>query len=1309
MQRKTDCLEQSCGINSRSPRPVPGLALMPTPLKRRLRLARRGAWYGLAVLLVFLAVVIGVAGQLLPVAERHPERIAAWLSERAGRPVAFDRVQTHWTRRGPLLSLDGLRVGEGDSAVRIGEAEVLVSMYAGLLPGGSFTELRLRNLSLVLQRADDGAWSVQGLPGQATGGDPLETLEGLGELQLIDADLSVQAPSLDWNLKIPGIDLRLRVDGRRVRAGALARAQGGVEPLRISFEFDRSTGDGRGYFEASQADLSQWTPILRFAGVQVTGGQGQARAWVELSHRRVVMLTSELQLQQVVLDGQPLSTGAAPMTASFEMVEASARWRALDEGWRLDVPSLRIGAKRAPHRLDGLTVSGGSQWGMLADKVEAQPLLQVLALSDRVPVGTRRWLAQARPTGELAEALLTGDSSGLLRAQGAVKSLGFAAAGASIGLSGLSGRLIGDAEGFSFEADPAAAVRVDWPAAFDIDHAFHARGRVSGWRDGAGWRIGTPALHILGDELKASVRGGVWFQGDGTRPRLDLAMQVEQIPLVEAKHFLVRHRMPTLAVDWLDRALLGGELQDTRALISGDLDEWPFRDERGRFEASARISQGRFKFHPQWPALEQAAVDVRWLGNGLVVNGRGEIAGVGVDRVEAVIADFAQADLSISAEGAADAGKLLALVRQSPLNDAHAETLRNITASGAAHATFELLQPLRSERAARKKMSGSIQFQDAQLSEQRWNLDFDHVRGTLEYGLGGLRAERLAVRMEGHPGLLSLRAGAMTRDRLQAFEAGLSTSLSAAELLERAPVMAWLEPYIEGRSLWSIGVSVPKGQSGSAASRLHLQSDLVGTTLKLPAPLDKPAGRALLASVQTALPMDRGQIEVSLGQLLSLRAGSGGSRKGMRVKLGGAVQQPVPDSGLVVEGNAASLDALGWISVTRSIAEDGNPASAGPGAGAGAALALRSVDVTSQNLLLLGTRFPDTRLRAAPVDQALAVTVDGNALSGSLRVPKASGAAITGTFQRVHWLRQASAGTTPPKTGSLVQTADPAAVPPLALDIDDLRFGDAKLGSATLRTQPLPAGLRVTTLALRSPGQEIDVTGDWVGRGRAAKTNMSTRIASQDLGKLLDQLGFKDHLRGGKGQVQFDARWAGGPSAFALGAIDGRLSIDARDGQLLELEPGAGRVLGLLSITQLPRRVLLDFRDFFSKGFAFNQIEGGVDIADGKASTDDMAIDGPAARIKIRGSTDLAAQQFNQTIEVQPSSGNLLAVVGAVAGGPLGAAVGAAANAVLRKPLGELGAKTYRVTGPWKDPEVELIREASRIQAPARVPVDGPG
>ena len=113
-----------------------------TSLRRHLRMARRGLGYTVAIALVLVALVLGVASQVLPLAERNPDRIAQWLSQRAGRPLAFDRVETEWTRRGPLLRLDNLRVGEGGQAFTVGDqllwgaAEPLRRMVRILLDAG---------------------------------------------------------------------------------------------------------------------------------------------------------------------------------------------------------------------------------------------------------------------------------------------------------------------------------------------------------------------------------------------------------------------------------------------------------------------------------------------------------------------------------------------------------------------------------------------------------------------------------------------------------------------------------------------------------------------------------------------------------------------------------------------------------------------------------------------------------------------------------------------------------------------------------------------------------------------------------------------------------------------------------------------------------------------------------------------------------------------------------------------------------------------------------------------------------------------
>ena len=1260
---------------------------MPTPLRRRLRLARRGAWYAVAGVLVCVALVLGVASQVLPLAERNPDRIAKWLSARAGRPVAFDHVDTQWTRRGPLLRLEGLRVGVGNNAVRMGEAEVLVSMYAGLLPGRSFTELRLRGLSLTLQRADDGTWSVLGLPGHKAGSDPLQTLDGLGELQVIDAKLAVLAPSLGWNLKLPKIDLRLRVDGDRVRAGTRAWMDKSATPVQVAFDFDRDSGDGRAYLDTRALDVAAWSPVLRYAGVSAESGSGRLQAWAELRRSRVVAVTSQMKLQQIRFRGSPLANGKVPRT-QFDQVEGRTRWRLSAGGWRFDAPRLSIGDGRTPQTLDGLVVAGGKQYGLLAERIDAAPLLALLALSDRVDPGLRQWLSLAAPGARLANVSLAGNSQGM-QAHGRLEGISFLPAAHSPGVSGLAGEFIGDEQGFALKLDPVTPLRFDWPSGFGVAHAVTLDGTLTGWREGDGWRVGTSALRIRGKDFGAYARGGLWFQGDGTRPWIDIAADIDEAPVAAAKRFWIHSKMSKGAVDWLNSALVGGRVKDGRALMSGDLDDWPFTRNNGRFEAVARIEDGQFKFQHDWPAMDHVQAEIAFIGNGFSMEGQGALAGVRVEDFKAAIPDFSKAELSIGARGSSDAAQMLAMLRQSPLRVKYGETLASLSVSGPARASYDMLLPLHGHGGVARKSSGTVELLGNRLADKRWNLAFEAVKGKVTYSDDGFIADRLSVRQGGQPGVLSLRAGGGVRDPKQAFEAELSASLTATELLERAPDMAWLKPYVQGRSQWTIGVNLPAG-GGNVPSRLNLRSDLVGTTLKLPAPLDKPAFLALPTTVRTALPTGAGNIDVAFGKLLALRARGDGKQTGVRVVLGSsAVSEPAPALGLVATGRTSTLDAIEWIALAKS------------GSGGGGKLPLRQIDVTADRLLLLGSAFPDTRLQVAPSASALAVTLQGQALAGALRVPDADGAPITGQLSRLHWRSASPKSAAGATAASSDDPLNPAAIPPLQLDIDDLRFGDARLGSAQLRTQQLPAGMRVQQLALRSPRQQIDLQGDWLGRGAAARTQMTASVDSQDLGGLLDALGLKGRVGGGKGKVKFDARWSGSPAAFSLSTMEGSLGIAVRDGQLLEIEPGAGRVLGLLSLTQLPRRMMLDFRDFFSKGFAFNRIDGNVRFGAGTARSDDLVIDGPAAQINISGNTDLRAQRFDQTIEVLPKSGNVLTVVGAVAGGPLGAAIGAAANAVLKKPLGALGAKTYRVTGPWKDPKVEVMsREQSRVAVP---------
>ena len=1280
---------------------------MTTPLRRRLRLARRGAWYALALLLIAAALAAGAVSRLLPLVERHPDRVAAWLGERAGRPVAFDRLETQWTRRGPLLRVDGLRVGEGAEAVRIGEAEILVAQYAGLLPGRSFTELRLRGLQLALERADDGRWRVRGLPGDGQGTDPLDALQPLGELQVIGGRLTVDAPSLGIEATLARIDLRLQVDADRVRSAARAWIDEDAAPVQLALDLDRHSGHGRAHAAIVDADLGAWAPLLRHAGVGVEAGRGRARMWLQLQQQRVQQVSVDAALADVSLRGTALEPGAEAPRLHVGGLEARARWQGDADGWRLDAPRLRLAQGDAAQVLDGLAMAGGPRFALRAERIDAGPLLSVLALGDRLQPGLRAWLLAAAPDVQIHELSLAREADGRVRAHARLQELRMDSVGDTPGLAGLAGTLEGDAHGFRFLPDPQAQVRFDWPPGFGEPHLLTLRGEVVGWREGAGLRVGTPSLRVEGEGYAATARGAIWFQNDGSRPALHLAATVDEARVPVARRFWVRHRMSAAARDWLDQALVDGRVREGRAVLAGDLDDWPFssldgNQHAGLFHAQARLAGAVVKFQPDWPVLEGLDARVAFVNDGFSLGGQGRLDGIEIRELEAGLAHYGRAALQVRARPRGDAARLLGVLGASPLRKGLEDTFDNLSASGPVAATFALSLPL-GGGAGRPAISGQVELGGVSLADARWNVGFEQVSGQARYDQHGFDGNGLSAVRGGRPGRLSLRAGrGHVHAAGSAFEADMDAVLGAAELLQHAPQLDWLAPHIRGRSRWQVGLAIPRAQRGAAAgARLQLASSLEGTTLELPEPLAKPAAEALPTTITTSLPLGEGEIAVDLGGRLALRARSGSGGTGVRVALGASrVEQAPPVTGLAAGGHAPVLDALGWATLAAGAAGEG-----GSSGGAGA-MPLRGVDVTAARLQLLGAAFDGVRLRASEADGATVVGFEGDALAGTLRLPRERGATVSGSFARLHWPAPAPRGdagnaTPAPPPADDRDAVDPSRIPPLALDVDEFRFGALPLGRVELRTRQTAAGMQIERLQARSPRQSLDLSGSWTGRGAAGRTHLRARADSRDFGELMAGLGFGQSIDGGVGRLEFDAQWPRSPGDFALGALQAELSLEIADGRLVEVEPGAGRVLGLLSIAQLPRRLMLDFRDFFSKGFAFNRLDGRVSVAGGVARSDDMAIEGPAAEIRMRGRSDLRAQTHDQTIEVLPRTGNLLPAVGAIAGGPMGAAVGAVANAMLRKPLGEINARTYRVTGPWKDPRVEVVEPGDAPQAAA--------
>ncbi len=1289
-------------------------AAAPGATRRRLRHLRRALAYSLLAVLVLAAVAVGIAERLLPLVERHPSELAAWLSERTGQDVAFDRASARWTRRGPLIRLEGLRVGEGAQALAIPQAELLVAVYAGLLPGQPLTELRLSGVDLVLERAEDGRWGLSDVAIAPTaGGDPLALLEGFGEIQVLRTALSLRAPALGLDARLPRIDLRLRVSGRRVRAGVLAWADEAQDPLAAVFDLDRDEGDGRLWVGAERIALAPWSDLLAWRGVALAEGRGALGLWADIEDGRVEGLRVEAALEAVGLRGStplavPGPTPEAPMAQveprlALERLEASLRWQGSLAGWRLDAARLRVQALGEEQVLDGLAIGGGERIALRAARVDARPALALLALSGDLPEGLRRWLYLGAPRATLEELAIASDADGDWQGGARISGLGWEPVGTTPAVEGLAGTLALGPGLLELDFDDAP-MRALWPSGFGEPVAMQVDGRVLGWREEAGWAFGTDGLRLHGEDFGASARGTLRFQGDGSRPWLELAFEAEPGPLVAAKHFWIRHAMSPVLVDWLDTALVDGTLAGGRAALAGDLDDWPFRDGQGRFDAVAELEGMRLAWRPDWPVAERLDGTATFSGTGLRFEGRGETRGLRLRRILGTIADFRAPVLALEVEGGSRGDAILAYLRDTPLRARWGATLDALSVGGPVSVDLELAQPLKRELGT-TRMAGSARIGEGPARETRFNLAFDALEGRMDFSDEGLRAEALQVRVEGEPAELSLAFGpGFVAAPAHALEAELRGRLQASTLLGWNESLAWLRPLITGDADWTVRVDLDRSEPGAppGEARLEVRSELTGAELRLPAPLRKGPDAPLPLLVRTRLPASAGDVEVRLGQLMRLRGGYGQDGAFGGVVMFGEREWPArPDAGVVVLGQVPVLDAGGWIGF----------AAAGPG-GRG----LIGIDLLAGELDVLDRGFPETRLRLERGPELSRIRLDGPLIEGEVEAPHDLALGVRGRFSRLYWpaprpsLAGAGAGGGGPEVDAAAGDEDPARIPPIRLSVADLRYGEARLGEAELETWPTPEGLHVERLSTRADALQLDASGDWTRLDGRSRSRFALRFEAGSLGAMLDALGFAGMVEGGETTAELVGSWPGSPGAFRLDALDGRLSIDVGEGRLLEVEPGAGRVLGLLSIAEIPRRLTLNFSDFFARGFGFNTLGGSFRFAGGVASTDDLVINGPAAEIRIRGDADLRAQRYDQTIEVLPKAGSVLPALGAIAGGPAGAAVGAVAQAVLNAPIKQAARTVYRVRGPWAEPEVEVI-ERDRVddeapRAPPRAPSD---
>jgi uncharacterized protein YhdP len=471
---------------------------------------------------------------------------------------------------------------------------------------------------------------------------------------------------------------------------------------------------------------------------------------------------------------------------------------------------------------------------------------------------------------------------------------------------------------------------------------------------------------------------------------------------------------------------------------------------------------------------------------------------------------------------------------------------------------------------------------------------------------------------------------------------------------------------------------------------IQIDSDFEGFGFDLPQPLGKERDSSLLVRGDIRFMPDdviesTGSAESMIAwQLAFNRLEEAWDFDRGVVAMGGGVMEPAATRGLHIRGNTGEVSLEDWLSLSRSGEEK-----------IGAAERIRSIDILVDNLYILGQHLQGHRVRVDRSARDWLVQFDGDDVVGSVFVPYDFGSerAMVLNMEKLRLPGDAAGDDT-------AITFDPRTLPPITLSAAEFAFGDRYVGAVEMTIEKTADGLIATSFVSKDDSFEIVGTGRWIADEHdplGSHSYVTASLVSTDVEQTMARLNYQPGIVSDDMTMQMELDWPGGPRAEFFDVLDGNVQLNFGKGQLEEVEPGAGRVFGLMSLSALERRLSFDFRDVFNKGFGFDKIAGTFRIDDGKIYTCDLSLEGPAADIGIVGEADLANRTYDQTAIVSANVGATLPIVGAFVAGPQVAAVLLIFSQIFKKPLQEIGQVYYGIAGSWDEPTIDSTNSAAFV------------
>lgn len=1246
-------------------------------------------------IVILLAIAVGLFRLFLPRLPEYQEDIKSWASAAIGLHVEFSGMDARWGLSGPELEFYDAELISPDTMARIVAAD---KVSIGVALSHLFVDRKaivdrvvISDTTLEVRQLENGQWWVQGSPldqlvparddtaGQTAGG-------GLGPIKIVGEDIQLQflqpgdeRPKLFQisSVVVQRDSVRMAIDADVDLPGGLGNSLAVSATQLLSGPAEERRWDVS--VEIDDVNLAGVTAMQPFETARFDSGNGDIDLSLQYANKRVQSATADIDIEDVAIAGM----SDLALSGRLEYLGDVDGWLVAANEFRVTTPagewpssSLRL---ETGTDSDGkvVTLDARASYLNLADVAVARPWLEEQQ---------REVLSGFDPSGIVKDLAVTlsglNTDTPLFNVAAELIDVGIASSGKRPGVRGFSGSVRADRSSGRIEIESDNLV-VTLPNILGQPMAFDTTAGTIIWRrSNDRTTVLSDSIVLSNDFFDAETSIEVSIVDGGGAPFIDLESTFSISDIAIAREYVPYMPKRPRMSQWFREGLISGQIPHGTARLYGPMDKWPFDGGEGRLLVQGKVRDAVLVYQPRWPSARIIDADVI-VENMSLRSERSSIENAGnhITNAKVEIADFRNPQLTISALATGTLESLRQLSIQSPIGEMFGGQLDRVSVSGDAAVNLDLNIPIRDWESFSFK--AQLQTSDGSLELEGFNAPLRELSGVVTIERDDISSESLSGVFLGSPVSIELSQApeSMPKYRVIADATGRATATALTEELGLP-----LSNRVSGESDYSARLLFPRGKIEEPLPfTIEVTSDLAGFAVDLPQPLNKPLQETIDFAASIFLPKGGEVIESTgkAGDLLSWQIGFAKQEDRWDIDRGiltfgdEAEIAAVPDTrGLHLRGSTEYVHVQRWFDLAREAQTK-----------TGAAERIRSIDMQVGNLHMLGQHLVDHHIRLDRSARDWLVQLEGADITGTAFVPYDfnSGRAIV-----VEAERMVLPGDEAETTARTTQI-DPRSLPPISVNVQELAFGTRYIGAVEGNFVRTADGLESQRLVAKDETFEVVGNGKWVideADPAGHRSSITASLASTNVEQTMRRLDYDPGITGNDLSILFELSWSGGPRADLFESLDGEVRVRIGTGQLQDVKPGAGRVFGLMSIAALPRRLSLDFRDVFGKGFGFDRIKGTFSIVDGNTYTCDLSLESPAADIGIVGRAGLVSRDYEQTAVVSASFGNALPVAGALVAGPQVAAALLIFSQIFKKSLQEVTQVYYGISGTWDEPQI---------------------